>query len=267
MDERSSLAIKLDALVRYAMVNTVSGVLPLYIVTEYPKSGGTWLSQMLADYLDIPFPRNRSAVWKSSVIHGHMLYTPAMNNVICLFRDGRDCMVSWYYHALFHNEKNSPSLVKSYRKDLQYKDFDDIMENLPHFIEYVFETNQKSRSPFKFTWAQFARSWYEKDCAKAKYEDLVHDANFAMQELLEQLIDEQVDVGRLSEIVQKYSFSQQAKRQPGKEIKTSFLRKGVPGDWKEKFSKASAETFNYYAGKELVYLGYEKDSEWVYRLD
>ena len=31
---------------------------PFYFVCEYPKSGGTWLSRMVSDYLKIPFPQH-----------------------------------------------------------------------------------------------------------------------------------------------------------------------------------------------------------------
>ena len=31
------------------MVHMLSGAIPLYIVNEYPKSGGTWVGQMLGE--------------------------------------------------------------------------------------------------------------------------------------------------------------------------------------------------------------------------
>jgi len=36
----------------------------------------------------------------------------------------------------------------------------------------------------------------------------------------------------------------------------------VVGDWRNQFSKGARETFDRYAGKELVLLGYEQDSSW-----
>ncbi len=35
------------------------------------------------------------------------------------------------------------------------------------------------------------------------------------------------------------------------------------GDWRNQFSKGARETFDRYAGKELVLLGYEQDSSWT----
>ena len=52
------------------------------------------------------------------------------------------------------------------------------------------------------------------------------------------------------------------KRNPGEEAK-SFIRKGIAGDWKNKFSPEACEMFNKYAGGALIKVGYEKDDSWV----
>ena len=58
-DVLAPLTGRSNDLVRAGMVRLLSGVLPLYVVNEYPKSGGTWVGQMLGRALDVPFPRNR----------------------------------------------------------------------------------------------------------------------------------------------------------------------------------------------------------------
>ena len=63
--------------------------------------------------------------------------------------------------------------------------------------------------------------------------------------------------------MEEFSFQRQAGRRPGEEGRRSFLRKGVVRDWHNQFSKGARETFDRYAGKELVLLGYEQDSSWV----
>ena len=263
MDNRHNLLIKLEALQRLIMVNTLSGMLPLYIVTEYPKSGGSWLSSMLSEYLEVPFPRNRRPNITSSIMHGHMLYSPFMKNVTCLIRDGRDVMVSLYYHMLFENDKNSPYLVARTRSDLSFREFDDIGSNLSDFIEYVHSNESESLSPFKFTWGEFVRSWIDKDVNMIKYESLIDDCYGSMQTLLENIINKPVDEGRLKKIIYNYSFENQTKRKPGQEDIKSFIRKGQPGDWKEKFTRNSAKTFNDYYGYEMIKLGYVNNDSWI----
>ena len=257
--KRRVTGTKIEALVRKVMCYFLSRYLPLYIVTEYPKSGGSWVSQMLSDYLDIPFPRNQFPKLQSSIMHGHYLYFPTMRNVFVVIRDGRDVMVSYYYHSLFKNERFNERLVAITRRKLQFSDYDDIEYNLPKFIEYKFTHEGYPR----FTWSEFVNSWLDKDVPIIKYENLLKDAVQELGRAIHKVCKTEPDKNRLWYIVEKYSFKNLAKRNPGEENKYSFLRKGIAGDWKNKFSKEAREVFNYFAGKELIRLGYEKDDSWV----
>jgi len=265
MENRSVMHIKIDGLIRLLMNNTLSGVLPLYLVTEYQKSGGTWVGQMLSEYLNLPFPRNRIPSLRSSVLHGHIMPTPFLKNVLCVYRDGRDTVVSSYFHMLFESDKNSPHLVKKCRDDLRFSDYADVQANMPRFIEYLFTCHHKKTLLRwnQFTWSQFVDAWQPLNTASVKYENLIVDAAKEMKKAIEFLTGKPVDDSRLEEIVKKYSFENQTKRKPGQEDTKSFLRKGQAGDWKEKFNREAAEVFNYYAGKQLILLDYEPDDTWV----
>lgn len=267
MKNRHKIIIKLEALQRLIMLNTLSGVLPLYIVTEYPKSGGSWLCSMLSEYMEIPFPRNRRPNMTSSIMHGHISYSPLMKNVTCLYRDGRDVMTSLYYHMLFENDKNSAAWVLHNRSELNFSDFDDIKSNLPDFIQYVHNKESKSLSPFKFTWGEFVRGWINKNANMVKYEELIGDCFGTMKTLLENITNKPIDEDRLKSIIYKYSFENQTKRKPGQEDVKSFIRKGQPGDWKEKFNKKSAIIFNDLYRNEMIDLGYVQDDNWIDILD
>ena len=70
---------------------------------------------------------------------------------------------------------------------------------------------------------------------------------------------------RIEPIVREFSFERQAKRKPGEENRTGFIRKGVVGDWKTHFSHEAKQVFDHFAGDELVVLGYETDRRWVDR--
>lgn len=254
-----TLKIKIEGLTRLLMVTCLSKMLPLYIVTEYPKSGGSWVSQMLSEYLNVPFPRNQFPKLRSSIMHGHYLYFPTMRNVFVVLRDGRDVMLSYYYHSLFKNERFNARLVEITRKELQFNDYDDIRNNLPKFIEYKFTRKKHPR----FTWSEFVNSWIDKDVAFIRYENLLQNPIEELSKAIYKVCKVEPDKDRLSEIVQKYSFKNLARRNPGEENKHSFLRKGIAGDWKNHFSKEAKLIFNKFAGKELIKLGYENDESWV----
>ena len=263
MDQRSQPAIWWDATERYLVCRTLSKWLPLYIVSEYPKSGGTWLSQMLAAALEIPFPRNRRIRYTSCVVHGHYLYSNGLSHAICMIRDGRDVMVSLYFHSLFENERSSPHVVRRTRSALAFRDDEDLSKNLPKFIEYVFHRQRKSRSPFQFTWPQFVRSWSGRDVCFVRYEELIDDTLGVLQDTVKRIATRSINSDRLQAIVDEFSFAKQASRKPGDENRHSFLRKGVVGDWQNYFSMEARKIFDELAGEELILLGYESDRSWV----
>lgn len=72
-----------------------------------------------------------------------------------------------------------------------------------------------------------------------------------------------MEVETAAKIVEEFSFVRQSGRKPGEIKINSFLRKGVVGDWQNHFSQEACEVFNYFAGNELITLGYENDTTWV----
>lgn len=259
MNKRNIIHCRAEGLVRYLMVYGLSGILPLYIVNEYPKSGGSWVSQMLADYLHLPFPRNEFPEIKSSIMHGHYLYSSFMKNVFVVLRDGRDIMVSYYYHSLFYNDKFNSRLVEATRRDLHFSDYEDIRHNLPKFIDYKFTQRKHPR----FSWSEFVNSWFDKNVAIIRYEKMLSAPIEELSNAIQQVCRVVPDKDRIGKIVKKYDFKKLSKRNPGEENKYSFLRKGVSGDWKNHFTKETASVFHNYAGEELIKLGYEADDSWI----
>jgi hypothetical protein len=269
-DVLAPLTGRSNDLVRAGMVRLLSGVLPLYVVNEYPKSGGTWVGQMLGRALGVPFPRNRFPVLRPSIMHGHYLSPWGMKNVVVVWRDGRDVMASWYHQRLFvHEWRNEPQVERA-RRELAFRDYDDIYENLPAFIEYAFTEPHSRRftwadpSP-RFTWADFVRRWQaRKDAVHVRYEDLHRDAAGQLRRIVSELTGEdRLDPEEAAAIADQFSFERQSGRKSGDENKKSFLRKGVVGDWRAAFGPQAREAFDRHAGEELVLLGYEKDRSWV----
>ena len=259
MDLFTRIYDKENELIRAGLVHLLSGALPLYVVNEFPKSGGTWVGQMLGRALGVPFPRNRLPTLRPSIMHGHYLEPWGMKNVVVAWRDGRDVMVSWYHQQLIPHEWNERQVRKS-RRELLLEDYEDVYGNLPAFIEYAFT---RPHSP-RFSWADFVRRWHgRKDAMHVRYEDLRQDTAGQLRRLVRRLTGERLSLEEATAIAEEFSFERQAGRQPGEENKRSFLRKGVVGDWRSHFSPEAREDFNRYAGDELIRLGYERDRAWV----
>lgn len=247
---------------RLAMWHGLSGILPIYLVPEYPKSGGTWFSQMLSDCLELPFPRNSSSArLQKCVLSGHHLYSPRFRNVTVVIRDGRDAAISAYYYMLFKNEINKQFAVDLYRSHLKFDDYEDIRSNLPRFIEFLFDIHP--RTPRHFSWSQFIDSWLDKDVPIVKYEDLLVRPVEILVNVTQRLTGTPVEESRAVEIVDKYSFKKMSGRRQGEENTSSFVRKGIAGDWKNHFSCEACAAFDHFAGNQLIRAGYEPDREWA----
>ena len=253
------LAEKSNDLLRTGMVHLLSGVLPLYVINEYPKSGGTWVGQMLGRALGVPFPRNSFPVLRPSIMHGHYLSPWGMDNVVVVWRDGRDVMLSWYHQQLSRHEWNRIQVERS-RRELPLDDYDDVYGNLPAFIKYAFT---RPHSP-NFSWTDFVHRWHScEDVVHVYYEDLHRDTPGELRRIVFELVDKELNLESAVGVADEFSFERQSGRRSGEENKRSFLRKGVVGDWRNQFSPEAREVFNRYAGEELILLGYEKDRKWV----
>ncbi len=242
---------------RYLMIKYLSGKLPLYIVNEYPKSGGTWVGQLLSKSLNLPFPRNSFRKIRKSIIHGHFQYDPSFKNVVCVWRDGRDLMVSWYYHCLFPNQFGNEKHVNQVRKHLQFDDYEDIKSNLLKFIEYSFERQVYP----KFSWSDFVDQWYidNEEIIHVKYEDLRRNTADELQQLTKRLGFE-VSSDKISDAVAEFDFEKQKKiaEKALKGGQVNFIRSGSTGGWRNVFSEEDKKIFDHYAGAQLEKLGYER---------
>jgi hypothetical protein len=250
-----------NALVRGGMVHLLSGPLGLYVINEFPKSGGTWVGQMLGRALGVPFPRNRLPAPRPSIMHGHYLNPLGMKNVVVPWRDGRDVMVSWYHQCLFPHELHNEHQVRRARRDPSFRDYDDVYENLPAFIQWSFARHRSRRYSWAdqhFSWADFVNRWYpRKKVTHVRYEDLHRNTAGELQRIVLELTGRRLGSEEAVTIAQEFSFERQAGRLPGEEDKRSFLRKGTVGDWRKHFNQEAREIFNRYAGSELIRLGYE----------
>ena len=229
------------------------------VLTEYPKSGGSWLSQMLSEALDIPYPRNRFPHLQRQIIHGCYRKVNSKADTIVCWRDGRDTMVSFYYHLVFEKPITSHKYSQKVKTDLDIKDAYDIDRYLPRFIEWAFEGGYPG-----FSWAEFVDMWHRAPgVVETSYEAVTANPIKELIKIVEYIDPERLKNIDTEKIVRDFSFEKQSNRKRGEEDVKSFIRKGIIGDWKNAFNKEACEIFNHYAGKELILLEYEPDQSWM----
>lgn len=246
-----------------------SDQLGFWLVSEYPKSGGTWLARMLGDYLALPFPREyRLPIAMPAILHNHWASPPNSTRTVYIYRDGRDVMVSMYFHIMRSMARDAgihDRILRSrYRNIISPNlSLDEVKARMPDFIEY--ELNRPCGCALP--WPAHVEQWTNtEDVALVSYELLLADPFSVLEGILERY-DVEVDETRLRETVERESFKRQSGRSPGQEDRAAFLRKGIAGDWKNYFTEEAAATFDLLAGTTLRRLGYEEGSEWVGHVD
>ncbi len=243
------------------MVHNIPGFGPPKIVlTEHPKSGGTWVSQMVAEYMDMPNPRDHLPTRRRCILHGHYLYVDSANDTIVMWRDGRDVIVSHYYYHLFHRRTTMRGWAEEQQQRLGIKDPRDVQRYLPRYIEYCFTDGP----PLHMTWTSFIETWKNRTgCVKTSYEAMRENPRREMKKILQYISEQKIDDEKLVSCISKFSFENVTGRKPGEENAHCFVRKGIVGDWKNHFTREAREVFDHYAGHALIDLGYETDHSWV----
>lgn len=238
---------------------------PMHFVCSFPRSGSTWLSEMVADYLNLPRPSHYIfPIGFSSIIHTHVSPNFGLNNCFYIYRDGRDCYLSFYYYLLKRLKEDGPKFneYNYWIKKFGRQNHQEYLEK--NFCIYLEELFKK-----KWNWSNHVTGWLEKAESESRtisiqFEQLkINTFEILRNACLEGFGEVSDDL--LKEAILRQSLQKQRNRVENQH--KTFIRKGRVGDWKSLFSKESAQIFNYYAGDTLVQLGYEKNTDWVYNFN
>ncbi|MDH3743574.1 MAG: sulfotransferase domain-containing protein [Acidobacteriota bacterium] len=243
---------------RLALVHTLSRALPVYVVNEFPKSGGTWIANLLSGASGIRFRDNRTPRLEKQIIKGHFFRRGGIRNCLVVWRDGRDAISSFYYHNYFkfsessHNHKR----VDYMRAKYPFDDYDDIRANLPSFIGQIFE---RPISP-AYTWSQFVDRWSGyNDFVHVRYEDMRKDPQSELTRVVQELTGLRPELSLIESTIERFDIDRikQQRSEHHQEGETYFVREGKLGGWSEVFSAEADELFRRYAQPQLEKLGYE----------
>lgn len=229
-------------------------------VYEYPKSGGSWLVNILGHLLGLPrrdiyvqngfnafaiaqhpwyLAEEDLSIPPLAVVKSHEPPQSARNlpgRRIHLIRDGRDVVVSKYFFEKDFCVNNG--LYASFDVD---------------FADYVARTAAD--------WAAYLSQWQtEPDVITLRYEDLLATPEQTIRQLLGQLA--QPAVLTIEEALARSSIPRM-REELGKVFESNtFVRKGIAGDWRNHFSATDRQIFQRYGGSMLQQAGYVSDAHW-----
>jgi hypothetical protein len=226
------------------------------ILTEYPKSGGSWISSMIGDALGLPkrdiyirpgfdlFDASEHPWYKNGssfdfpklcVIKSHELPNSELinfdANFLHLVRDGRDVIVSkWFFDKEF--------MIKNGITNSFAKNFDD----------YVEETAA--------AWSDYIKAWSDTQVTTIRYEDFLANTDGKLGATIKSITGIEMPPSLLQHVVlanTKEKFAESLKKTFQH---NTFVRKGVAGDWRNHFSQRNIDCFQSIAGDAMSLLGY-----------
>lgn len=114
-------------------------------------------------------------------------------------------------------------------------------------------------------WAEYLRSWKRAgefaNVHLARYETLIADLPGELARLCA-FLQWRVPQPVLDAIAESHSFASRAGREPNDENPFSHRRKGIAGDWRNHFNRATAQLFETVFPGLLTDLGYETANDW-----
>src|SRR2546426_1625946 len=245
----------------------------LIFIAGLPKSGTTWLAQLLdavPGYRD-RWPRDpddcvfnhdlceaafASLPWDLySVVKLHTRFTPTNLAVIekfkvrtvVMYRDLRDQCVSWYFHVLYDSGHRHHQYYKEVSKE----------EGLSHCIEITLE----HYVPWIHGWQPLVAQHPDR-FLEVRYEDLQVDPVKVLTRVLE-FYDIRLPEERIAEIVARTAAKTKFDLRANLRWRSGTARKGIVGDWRNHLTDRHVQRFKDVCGKFLVELGYEKDMSWT----
>jgi len=263
-DEKTVIHQRHEQLIYWASIAVdvlVPRQLPGIYVLGYVKSGINWLCHLLSSALELPilepWKRNLPAV-QPCIYHMHR-FIPLDSvrwRTIYMMRDGRDTMVSKYFHIAREGGLLKKRLETYLGRPVRYED---TRINLPEFIRFL-QGNRIASVDYK----THIEGW-KRHCDKyvpLRYEDLLADTESELARVISAVAKHEADAEHIRAAVERHDFTHLTARSRGEEDRASFIRKGIAGDWRNHFTAESGRVFDEYAGDLLFELGYESDPRW-----
>jgi lipopolysaccharide transport system ATP-binding protein len=166
-----------------------------------------------------------------------------------VIRDLRDTLTSHYFSLKGTHALDNLGRVKTAREHLQNVSKDE------GFL-FLFERDLDRL-------VQIQRSWLTAGALVLRYEDLIGNDVAAFTDLFLTKLDLPVSVRAVRRAAEASRFEAVFKRKLGEVDEKSHGRQGLPGDWRNHFSRRVRQAFHERTGNLLEVAGYEKDSKWI----
>jgi len=248
----------------------------ILFIAGLPKSGTTWLEQMLASYPGFyPIMPPSAVVYELATGGSHDYELPPD-----IFSRLKQKLIVLKLHA--HGSPHNVNILRSTQIPyvILYRDLRDValsyyfyVRQTPWHPEYPLYTNLSVEEALMAfadqmlpAYAQWIIDWHtNRDSQKSlliRYEDLVQEP-YAIMTKVASLFELDDSPQTIQTIVDNHKFEQlSGGRKEGQQSKNSFFRKGIVGDWSNHFTPPIKTKYKHLIGDFLVEFGYECDYDW-----
>ncbi|MDE1466892.1 hypothetical protein [Aurantiacibacter sp. D1-12] len=206
------------------------------VITGFPKSGTTWVSQVVASYLGLDYRRNDVRFQtRGALLHTHSIDFAGGSNVIYVARDPREAICSAARAASAAGEQAV---------------FDNEGKILPSFVEATMASFPGATTSMKRHYA----ACVEREWPLIRFEDLKQEPMPALSDALSRCAKE-IDCARLQAALDEFDFTK-LKAKSGGDV---FLAQSSLSSWKELLPAAALSAIVREVGEEASRLGYDLD--------
>ncbi len=241
-------SVGLSARANYAWALRCPGRAPFIMLTEFPRSGGNWIRDMLGDALQLPVPRfSRLPITFPALAHNHDHRQLHRHPAVYVVRDGRDVFLSHLDKTVTTFLDGAPALRRR------------ILRLHPSLASLQTTCDRAAVDPMMFyhewarrplgsrvNWGLHVGPWVSNtppNTVLIRYEDMRVAPDVTLAKAAERLADRPVPATTIDFAVARNSFEAQTGRKPGEIDPTSTKRSGLTGAWKTLMPPALQDIF------------------------
>lgn len=234
---------------------------PFIVLTEFPRSGGNWIRDMLGDVLQLPVPRFACLpVTFAAIIHNHDHRRLVGHPTVYVLRDGRDVLLSHFHLSAATFAEGPPPLRRRILRrhpSLQAM----AASGDPRDVDAVaFYREWRCRSVgSRVSWGEHVATWLGETPASAvviRYEDMHADPAATLRRACARLSGRPPAPDAVEFAIRRNGFERQTGRRPGVARPNDVKRQGLAGAWRTELHPEVRALFEADFGDVLAAAGY-----------
>lgn len=258
----SRLMVAASARINYEWALRRPGQPPFYMLTEFPRSGGNWIRDLMADVLQLPAPRfSRFPITFRSIVHNHD-HRPTDHPTIYALRDPRDVFLSHFHKTVAAARKNGPAIRQKVLA--RHPSLGPLLANVPDGapihpdLSFYDEWIVRSLGA-RVSWPSHVRAFLSPtrdNVVVIRYEDMMTDGHATLTRAVTDLCGRAPEPDVVAFALMRNAFARQAGRKPGETDNTATKRQGIAGAWRRDLPESLVERFARDMAEVLTLAGY-----------